>query len=379
MIPVLQTRFLHWKKQWVSLLFWIMFPLGLACIIIQTTSSIQEDTKVPVGMVVEDDSRFAQSLVDSLDSSALIRTKELDKKEALYQLEKHELDSVFIIPDGYAEQIRNGSRNRLITGYESDLSIGYSPVKELLLSYVQQDTARSKAAYTVKQISESYPGIRDWTWDEIVSKSMDIQAEKDLIQMSFSFSNKTAPSNEDDFQLWNTWGLWSIFALLATLLLFDWVIKESRSNVIHRFTFMRITQARYLVINLLVYWGLFLIVDILTMFAFHYVFDEEISFRLLYSLIMYRSTLTIGVFLLANLFKNMYIYYSLSFIITLIAAILSGAILPIDGVTNRFGWLEYINPVQAFLMDKTSYISLLLFVVWGVAWFIRKEKIHASS
>src|SRR5699024_6598554 len=120
MSSVLLTRLLHWKKQWLTLLFWVIFPVCMTCIIILTSNSVQEDTKVPVGMVVEDDSVFARSLVDSLESSPLIRVIETNQENALYQLEKHELDSVFIIPDGYAEQIRKGNRNRLIIGYESD-------------------------------------------------------------------------------------------------------------------------------------------------------------------------------------------------------------------------------------------------------------------
>ncbi|HLQ72176.1 MAG TPA: ABC transporter permease [Bacillota bacterium] len=377
MIPVLQTRLLHLKKKWLSFLFWMVFPIVLTCIMIQGTNSIQQETKIPVGMVVEDDSDIAVSLIDSLDSSPLIRVKELNQQDALRQLEKHELDSVFIIPDGYKEQIRKGSRNRLVTGYASDLSMAYSPVKELLLSYVQQDTARSKAAYTIKQISESYNGGHNWTWDEIVEKSIAIQNGENLIHTAFSFFNATSPTNEANFQLWNTWGLWSIFALLATLLLFDWIIKETRSNVTHRFHFMRISLERYHVISLLFYVGLFIIIDAATMVIFHYFFREEISFSFLYSLIMYRSTISIGVFLLANMFKNVYVYYSLSFIITLVGAIISGAILPIEGITSLITWLQYIDPIQAFLMGEISYISLFLFLIWGMVWFAWKEKKHA--
>lgn len=374
---ILLTRFLHWKKQMISLIFWLILPAILTAVIIQITSHIQDDTKVPVGLVLQDDSEMAASLVDELESSPLVRVSVLEEDDALFQLKKHKLDSVFIIPDGYANQIRKGSRNRLITGYESDLSIAYSPVKERLLSFVQQDTARSKAAYRVQQISKEYDTGLDWTWDEIVDKSIDIQSDQDLIKMTFSFFGEESPSSEADFELLNLWGLWSIFALLSTLLLFDWVIKETRTSVIQRFAFMKTSLSRYLLGNTLLYFAVFLLTDLITLFSFHFLFEEVISWNLLYSLIIYRCILTGGAFLFVNMFRNMYIFYSSSFIITLFAAIISGAIIPIDGVTNRIAWLDYFNPVQGFLSGKPSYSSLLLLLVWGVIWFVRKEKNHA--
>src|SRR5699024_5821039 len=249
-------------------------------------------------------------------------------------LEKHELDSVFIISEGYADHIRKGSRNRLVTGYESDLSMAYSPVKELLLSYVQQDTARSKAAYTVKQISENFTGDHDWTWDEIVNKSTEIQQKEDLLHTTFSFLHASSPSNDESFQMWNTWGLWAIFAMLSTLLLSDWVIKETRSNALTRLIFMRTGLTKYLLSTLFIYICLFVCIDLVTLLLFHHFLGEDISMKLVYSLVIYRLTLTIGVFLFANLFKNMYVYYSLSFILTLVASIISGAILPMEGIAD---------------------------------------------
>src|SRR5699024_1569843 len=153
--------------------------------IMRGVGGIQQDTKVPTGVVLEDSSDLAQELVESWETSSRLRGVRLEEDDALHQLEKQELDSAFIISEGYADHIRKGSRNRLITGDKADLSMAYSPVKELLLSYVQQATARSKAAYTVKQISENFTGDHDWTWDEIVNKSTEIQQKEDLLHTTF--------------------------------------------------------------------------------------------------------------------------------------------------------------------------------------------------
>lgn len=377
MIDILHTRFIHWKKQWVALLFWLLFPIIATLIIINLTNIIQEDSKVPVGVVLEEQTKLATELYDSIKQTPLIRVYDLTEKEALHQLEKHELDSVFIIQDGYENQIRKGSRNRLITSYRSDLSFAYSPVKEVIVSYVQQDTGRSKAAYTVQELTQTYHSDQQWTWEEVVVKSKEIQTEENLLRTTFTFANATDVSVVNQVAIWNTWGLWALFSLLATLLLFDWLIKENKLALLPRFAFIRFSFKNYLLQSLLFYTILFVLFDALAVGIFYFVLDEPIGWWLFGVLISYRITLNAGAFLLAICFKNLYLFYSISFSITLLFAITSGAVIPMEALANRFPWLELLNPLHPFLQKDIINLWLGASTIMIIIWYLKREESNA--
>ncbi|MFA1821244.1 ABC transporter permease [Virgibacillus oceani] len=377
MISILKMRLLHWRKQVLTLLFWLLFPMVATISVMYITSNVQEDSEIPVGVVMEEDSMLANELVESIMQTDFIRVEEMTEKEALRSLEMHELDSVFVIRDGYQDQVERGTRNRLLMTYQSDLSFAYTPVSEMIISYVQQDTGRSKAAYTVLDLSEAYDIANLWSWEEVVAKSKEVEAEENLLQTAFSFQGAVPDSSDGNMILLDAWGLWTVFSILAALLLFDWLIKERRNNLYPRFIFFRISFKLYLMLNALIYTLLFLIFDFLTVFTFHIFLGGELSWFFLFVLISYRFMLNTGVFLFTMLFRSVSMFYTVSFALTLLIAIISGAVLPTEGLTNRISLLEILNPFRAFLNGEASLIWLLIFLLFIGLWFIRKEKAYA--
>ncbi|WP_327605557.1 ABC transporter permease [Virgibacillus tibetensis] len=376
MMNSLLTRFIHWKKQWITMLFWLILPIFGTVSIINVTTAIQEDSKVPVGIVVEDETLLAANLVESIRQTPLIRVDETTEEDALHKLEKHELDSVFIIRNGYEEQVKRGSRNRLITSYKSDLSLAYTPVSEMIISFAQKDTGRSKAAFTVKNLSEEYNPHLQWTWDEVVEKSRQIEAEENLLRTTFNFLH-TDSIDQDEVTVWKTWGLYAVFSILSTLLLFDWFIKESRSGLRSRFMFTRISFKRYSLENTLFYTVLLFLFDLLAAGVFAFYLGEPVNLQLIGALLSLRLTLNTGALIVAMQFNNLQLFYSVSFALTLLIAISSGAILPVDGITNRFTWLELVNPILPFLSGKISNLWLYLFIMLISIWFVRRDKSDA--
>ncbi len=377
MISILKMRLLHWKKQVFSLLFWLLLPIIATLFIINFTSTVQEESEIPVGVVLEEESQLANELVESINETNFIRAEEMSEKDALHSLETHELDSVFIIREGYQEQIVNGSRNRLLLSYQSDLSFAYTPVSEMIISYVQQDTGRSKAAYTVMELSEGYQQKDNWTWEEVIAKSKEIEEEENLLQSVFSFSGDALASADENASLFDPWSLWMIFSILAAFLLFDWLIKERKNNLYPRFIFFRISFKIYLILNACIYTLLFLVFDVVALFMFHIFVDEELSWHFLFSLITYRFMLNAGVFAFTLLFRNVSLFYTVSFALTLLSAIISGAILPVEGLTDRFFWMELVNPFSSFLNGEMSLLWFIIFLIFICIWFFRKEKQYA--
>ncbi len=372
MNSILATRLMHWKKQFTSLVFWLLFPLIATIGIITVTDVLQEDTKVPVGIVLEEDTKASNELVQEIKTIPFARIKELSENNALYQLRKHELDSIFIIHDGFEERILENNRNQLITSYQSNLSFAYSPVKEIVLSYVQQETGRSKAAFVVKELEQQYEADKGWTFKEIVAKSNEIEQDENLLNTSFSFNGSPVKASKDT-ALFSVWGLWAICSMLSTLLLFDWVIKEKQLNTRIRFAFTRWPLKSYLLQNFILYCVLFFMVDLFTVITLYFAFGEWIS---ILNLIIYRILISLAAFLLAHLFKTTFLYYAMSFGITLFVTISSGAVLPL-GVIANWSWFDLFNPILPLL--KGEFVSLwsLVVILFTIVWLVRKEKYNA--
>jgi ABC-2 type transport system permease protein len=122
---------------------------------------------------------------------------------------------------------------------------------------------------------------------------------------------------------------------------------------------------------------LFLVFDFAALLIFHLYLGEELSWSFFFVLISYRCMLNAGVFLITLFFKNVSVFYTVSFALTLLIAIISGAVLPTEGLTNIFPWLEIFNPFHSFLNDELSLLWLLFFIFFICLWYLRKEKAYA--
>lgn len=364
---------MHWKKHLISLVFWLLFPLIATIIVTTLIDTLQDDAKVPVGIVLEEESDATSALVKELKASSFIQTNILSEKEALHSLKKHKLDSVFVIHDNFEHSIEQDNRNRLITAYQSDLSFAYTPVKEKIISYVQQETGRSKAAYTVKELEQKYNVQEGWTITEIKAQSKAIQQEENLLNTDLTFKGKLASVN-DNMLLFSIWGLWGILSFLSTLLLFDWVIKEKQSKVIERMAYTRWSLKSYLLQNFILYTVLLLIIDLATATAFHFLFGERIS---LINLFTYRVLISMAAFLLAGIFKQSFYYFTLAFVLTLIVSVGSGPLLLSTGVLKSGMFFDLINPLGPLLTGDYFSIWSILVITLFVVWFFRKEHYYA--
>ncbi|WP_164668421.1 ABC transporter permease [Virgibacillus doumboii] len=369
---IITTRFMHWKKQGISLTFWLLFPLLATISITMLTNTLQEDSKVPGGLVLEEKSEPSSELVQEIESTPFVRVQMLTEDNALYYLKKHELDSVFVINEGFEENIREDNRNQLITGYQSDLSFAYSPVKEMILSYIQQETGRSKAVFTVKELEQQYSQNKGWTYNEIVTKSKEIQDDENLLETAFSFSGSPV-SNKENKRMFSIWGLWAVFSILATLLLFDWVIRERHSKAIIRLAFTHVALKSYLLQNFIIYTILLFAVDLFTISLFYFIFGEWIS---VINLVIYRILINLTAFLLAHLFKNTFLYYTVSFGLTLFIIISSGAVLP-SGMLTDVSWFDLFNPLLPLLKGEFFSLWTICIIFFAILWLFGKERYHA--
>ncbi|MFD1414066.1 ABC transporter permease [Oceanobacillus jeddahense] len=380
MIDIITTRWLHMKRQLLSILFWIVFPVLFTWILISGTELIQDQSAIPVGIILEEETEMATQLKEKLDSSDLIRVVEIENETEVRQLvATHELDSAFIIEEGYADAIQTGQRNQLVTSYRTDLSMGYTPVVEMIASFVQEDSGKSKTAYTVMDLGEALNSSSIPSFDEIINEIYSIEESENLIFTNFHLLGE---DNETDtgFSLFqNPWGLWSIFTLLSTFFLFDWLIKEKNAMASIRFTFHRFSFQAYLLYNLLFYsFGLF-VLDLLTWGVFYVLYDEGFYLAQFIYLVSFRLTICMLVFLIGLAFKKLLPYYITAIIICLITIIISGIILPMDGIYENYPWVAILNPLRQVVYEEVWSGWTIIAPICLIVWYVKGVFNHAAG
>lgn len=370
---ILFTRLLHWKKSWWSVLFWLLLPVGLTWMIVQSTEAIKEDSSIPISIILEDETPIAKEFKDTIANAPLVHVLEYSKEEALNELKKHELDSVFIVDADFDTYIKQNRKVTLIKGYESNFSFAYLPVKELLLSHIQKEAGRYKMAEFITEMSKHYPPHTVWKQEDMIQTAKQIEEEEHLLDSSLVFSGQQKAVKESP-NLLNHWGIWAILTFLSTSFLFDFIIKEKKKPVTLRFLFTRYSFKTYLLQNFFIYSGLLFIIDIATAYWFAYMFTgESVTLQFIGLLLLYRLTINAIVFLLALLIKHVYTFYTVAFSLIILMILTSNAILPLNETLTSFAWLHQLNPVQPFL-DQSYQLKwpiMLLFIM--SFWYVRKE------
>lgn len=375
-----QTRWLLMKKNLIGLLFWLIFPFLFTWGIIALTDSVKEEAKIPIGIIQQDKSEMADQLVDRLSESNQLHIYEMKENEALLALTRHELDSFFIIHDGYEKNVRSNEREDLITGYASNLSFAYVPVKEIVVSNVQRDTLRMKAASYIQLLETEYNS--DFITDKktIIADINQTEETEQLLSSRLILDNTDFKVDKGEPMIFDPWNIWALIAFLATFFIFDWVIKEREASVRVRLYFTKDRWKTYLMKHFgLITFGLFMF-DILTYFGIEVLLQSgniSLDFSFLAILFMYRITMNLTAFLIANTIRSLPFYYSFAAGFILLITITSTAILPIEYLIKKFSWIGYFNPVQPFIHETFhSYWLFLMIGILGI-WLIRRDYYNA--
>ncbi len=355
MKQIFQTRLMHWRKRWKGLLFWLVFPIICTFLFMQLTAMIQADSKIPIGVVLEEDTVLANDLYRSIDKIPFVRLYKLTEQAAIHKLQKHELDSVFIVHRDFEKQIYANQRTDLISGYKSNLSFAYTPVKEAILSFVQQEAGRVKAADVIHDLAIKSTGQSVFKTEEIIRTSKETQNNEQLFSTSLSFINNGHIQTNTNKSPIDFWVIWALASCLTTFLLFDWVIKENNPSIRQRLIFTKQPFPSYILKNTLFYYGLFCLIDLITMIIFMIGFGEQLTLTKMFSLLSYRLMLVSSAYLLALTIRNHAYYYNLAFVIVLFIAITCGHVLPIDQMDGFYQLLYKFNPLHAFLNGQVTY------------------------
>lgn len=368
---IVSARLMRSKKEWKSLVSWMLLPLILTVLIMQSVQSWQVETRVPIALVVEDATEMAERLVEDIADTDLLHIQFMNLDDALLKLEQHEVDSVFVIREGYEDNILSNRRNQLIVAYSSNRSFAYQAVVETIASFAQQDAARSKAAFVIKHLFMEYGMEKEWHYEEIIDSSRDRQQSEALLQSSFSYYKKENKANEELLPLVNAWGIWALFSIITTFFLFDWMLKENRPSIRQRWLFSKVSFKKYALGSFLLFTAIIYMVDIITAIIFTSLFQEAFTIHVLLALFAFRVTINLLAFLLASIYKQLFMYYTSGLAIALFLTVVGGAIIPLDGLARRWAWIETISPVHSVVNGTIPLLWLCILGVLLSIWFFK--------
>ena len=370
----LPAQFIRMRKEWKNILGWLLLPIIMTVLVMKSVGMWQEETKVPIALVVEEETQLASQLVNELVTTELLHIHFMELSVALHKLEQHELDSVFVIKEGYEESVLSSRRNQIIDAYSSNQSLAYQAVVETVTSLAQQDVARSKAAFVIKRLMDDYGSVEVWDYDEIIGESRERQQNEALLQTTFTYYDADKGVTDSRVPLLQVFGVWSLFAMITTFFLFDWVLKENRPSLRPRWLFTSISFRRYGLGMLLLYTGILFAVDVLTAVIFSAMFDVTMTIKLLLSLFFFRFAVNLLAFLLASVYRQLFMYYVSGIALSLFFIILGGAIIPLDGLVRKWPWVEALSPVQSLLTESIPFGWLILLSVGLTLWIWRGGK-----
>lgn len=376
MMKLLHIRLMIWKKQYKSVLFWFMLPLIVLMLSIVTQTNAEQNIRIPVGIVVDEQTPLIQEVVDSTRELPLVDPVHLSHDEALHQLEMHQLDSVFVFPANYDESIMQNERRGIVSHYTSNMSVAAIPMKESVLSLIQEQLNRSKAVQTVEQLFLAY----DYpipSRDSILLTSKKIQQNEQLIETSFSYTGPATTQNEPDSFI-SKWDLWVLFVLFSTVMLFDWVVREQRHPTFERVLFTSYQPKKYLLIHAIYYMALCVAIDAITLASLTVSNHDNMSTSIILVAISYRVTCTIGLFLFALCFKQRFSYLTGAIALFIVLIGTSGMFIPVEGISRHIPLYRVVHPLQPVLHGQGSFLWLGICLLLCIVWLSRKENTHVT-
>lgn len=373
---LLQIRFMIWKKQYKSVLFWLMLPIIVLSLSLWIRADIEESVRIPVGIVTPVETPLIEEVVKSIEELPLVDLISLSYDEALHQLEMHRLDSVFAFAVDYDESIQQNDRRGIVSHYTSNMSVAAIPMKESVLSLIQEQLNRSKAARTVEQLFQMYshaPPSRD----DILLTSKEIEASEQLIETSFSYTGQ-APTQDEPDSFISMWDIWILVAFFSTIMLFEWVVREQRHPTFERISFTSHRPKTYLFIHASFYLALCVVGDALSLAVLSVGLREPMTASLIVAAVTFRVTCAIGLFLFALCFKRRFSYVTGAIFLFIILIGTSGMFIPVEGISRHFPLYMTIHPLQPVIHEQGTILWLGICLILCILWFRRKENAHVT-
>jgi len=176
-------------KDRTACICYLISVIVMVCLLIGLKNSSEERSAVPIGLVINDESREAEFLRERIKQTPAVYVYEGELDELNEKLLEGNINSIFIIDEGYGERVRKGETDELVTiisGEDDRMSV---IIGDILAGSMLYDICANKSYI-------AYSSLKDnkLTRDEYYSYIMGLKEDP---RFAFTFEIETKSSGKE--------------------------------------------------------------------------------------------------------------------------------------------------------------------------------------
>jgi ABC-2 type transport system permease protein len=363
----------------------MIFFLPLIGTIISSSflAKVESDSKIPVALVDQDHSKMSTQVIHRLQTTKEIQFLSVNEEQARKQLKKNKIDSIFVFPNGFQQEVEAGNYQGVIDLLTLPSSIATEAVREVVASEVTRSTTNVKAANEVRFLYKVYniheaPDL----WKEAYRYTDNQWKPQPLMTIDYEAEGRKS-TKQAGVQMTGYVPLWGFFTLLLCCITSDWMIKERR----HLFKRMKTMQKglRGYIRNISAAYAVLYVLQALISFAlFKWLYGLESYGVLLYMCIYVIVCVAFSIWL-ASESQRVGSYYMISVVMVTGLSIIGGSFFPVGELSVTIEkisqWLpQHLLLYQhalpfTFIWKEIAFSIVCISLCWfKIVWNVRNIK-----
>ncbi|MEW4265789.1 ABC transporter permease [Priestia megaterium] len=364
----------------------MIFFLPLIGTIISSSflEKVQTDSKIPVALVDQDHSNMSKQVVNRLQKTTEIQFLSLNEEQARKQLAKNKIDSIFLFPNGFQQEVEAGNYQGVIDLLTLPSSVATEAVREVVASEVTRLTTNVKAANEVRFLYKVYhiqagPDL----WKEAYHYTDSQWKPKPLMTIDYEVQGTKKHTKQGSVQMTGYVPLWGFFTLLICCITSDWMIKE-RSHLFKRMKTMQKGLYGYIRSVSAAYAVLYVLQACISFALFKWLYGVESYGVLLYMCIYVVVCVALSTWF-ASESQRVGSYYMISVVMVTGLSIIGGSFFPVGELSATIErisqWLpqhlllyRHALPLTLIWKEIAVSIACICLCAFKIVWNVRSIK-----
>lgn len=367
------SLFLHqiklFLKNPIKLGLGLVIPFVLTWSLTQFFEKTQEGLAIPIAIVDQDKSDTSQLVIERLKGLEEVQVFKMESDEAERKLLQGKVDSIFIITEGFEEQLEQEKREETILVKKSSSSFAYGIVQELLSSEVTRISSNMKAANSVIDYYRSlkFDFNAEEVWNKAYAHSDSYWDPEPLMGIDYELHNVSGESVkvEETPYTSNFWSIWAFIVLLMSFISFQWVLRMKDQGLLARMN-TTLGGPRAYVFGVGGAHLLLQIVQAAVTVILYFIFvkpEWQIAGAVVWLVLI---AYFIGL-LLASASKNKGAYYVTAFFLASLFALIGESFFPISDLYEPLEKIKMLSPVTSFMEGTHGQLWNTSSIVWTFA------------
>ncbi|MEH7358828.1 ABC transporter permease [Priestia megaterium] len=321
-------------------------------------AKVQSDSKIPVALVDQDHSNMSKQVMDRLRKTTEIQFLSMNEEQARKQLAKNKIDSIFVFPNGFQQEVAAGNYQGVIDLLTLPSSVATEAVREVVASEVTRLTTNVKAANEVRFLYKVYhihagPDL----WKEAYHYTDNQWKPKPLMTIDYEAQGTKKYKKQGSVQMTGYVPLWGFFTLLLCCITSDWMIKE-RSHLFKRMKTMQKGLYGYIRSVSAAYAVLYVLQALISFALFEWLYGAESYGVLLYMCIYVIVCVAFSTWL-ASESQRVGSYYMISVVMVTGLSIIGGSFFPVGELSATIERISQWLPQHLLLYQHTLPLTFI--------------------